>query len=88
MIPLVSEFPLTVAPPCLANASSSPDSVIGSAPTSLTTSVGLKPSLRLVSLSSAVKAGMENETTTWAPDARSAATCGATLTLVSRSSAC
>ena len=82
MMPSVSEFPLTVAPPCFANDSSSPDSVIGSEPTLLTTSVGLKPSLRLVSFSSAVKAGMENETTTCAPAARRAATCGATLTLV------
>ena len=83
MIPLVSWLPLTVAPPCLANDSSSPDSVIGSAPTLLTARVGLKPSFRLFSLSNAVKAGIENETTTWAPDARSAATCGAMLTLVS-----
>ena len=88
MIPLVSWLPLTVAPPCFAYASSSPDRVIGSEPTLLTTSVGLKPSFRVFSLSSAVKAGMENETTTWAPEARSAATCGAMLTLVGRSSAC
>ena len=83
MIPLMSWSPLTLAPPCLANDSSSPDRVIGSEPTSLTTSCGLKPSLRLSSFSSAVKAGMVNETTTWAPEARSAATCGAMLTLVS-----
>ena len=76
MIPLVSALPLTVAPPCLANDSSRPDSVIGSEPTLLTTSCGLKPSFRLFSLSSAVNAGIENEMTTWAPDARSAATCG------------
>ena len=38
-------------------------------------------SFRLVSWSSAVKAGTEKETTTWAPAAFSAATCGATLTL-------
>jgi hypothetical protein len=38
--------------------------------------------LRLFSFSSAVNAGTENETTTWAPEARSAATCGATLMLV------
>ena len=82
MIPLMSWLPLTVAPPCLANASSSPHRVIGSAPTLLTTSVGLKPSLREFSLSSAVNAGIENETTTWAPEARSAATCGAMLMLV------
>jgi len=48
----------------------------------LTTRVGLKPSLRLVSFSSAVKAGIENETTTCAPAARSAATAGPKLTLV------
>src|SRR6266568_2696942 len=71
MIPLMSWLPLTFEPPCLANASSSPVRVIASEPTLLTTSVGLKPSLREVSLSSAVNAGMENETTTWAPDARS-----------------
>jgi hypothetical protein len=48
----------------------------------LATRVGLKPSLRLVSLNSALNAGMANDTTTWAPDAFSAATCGPTLTLV------
>ena len=51
--------------------------------TSLTTSIGVKPSFRPVSLSRAVKAGMEKATTTLAPDARSAATCGAMLVLVS-----
>src|SRR4029077_8966172 len=82
MIPLMSWLPLTFAPPCFAYASSSPDRVIGSEPTLLTTSAGLKPSLREFSLSSAVNAGMENETTTWAPAACSAATAGPTLTLV------
>ena len=74
MIPAVSWLPLTVAPPCFANASSSPDRVIGSDPMLLTTSVGLKPSFRLFSFSSAMNAGIENATTTWAPDACSAAT--------------
>ena len=82
MIPLMSWLPLTFAPPCLANASSSPLRVIASEPTLLTTSVGLKPSLSEFSLSSAVNAGMENETTTWAPEARSAATAGPMLMLV------
>ena len=41
MIPAVSWLPLTVAPPCFANDSSSPDRVIASDPTLLTTSVGL-----------------------------------------------
>ncbi len=55
---------------------------MGSEPTSLTTRVGLKPSLRLFSRSSAVKAGTVNDTTTLAPDALSAATCGPTLMFV------
>ena len=82
MIPLIRALPLTVAAALLGERRTSPASVIGSEPTSLTTRVGLKPSFRLVSFSSAVKAGIENATTTWAPDARSAATAGATLTLV------
>ncbi len=82
MMPWVSALPDTVAPPFLANASSSPASVIGSEPTSLTTKVGFQPSLSAASLSSAVNAGMENDTTTWAPDAFSAATAGPMLTLV------
>ena len=83
MMPWVSWFPFTLAPPFLAYASSSPASVIGSAPTLLTTSCcGLKLSLRLISRSSAVNAGMENDTTTWAPAAFSAATCGPMLMLV------
>src|SRR5215472_18121218 len=68
-MPWVSWLPCTVAPPFFANASSSPASVIGSEPTSLTTKVGFHPSLSAASLSSAVNAGMEYDTTTWAPEA-------------------
>ena len=84
MMPWVSWLPCTVAPPFLAKASSSPPRVIGSVPTLLATRVGLKPSLRLASLNRALNAGMAKFTTTWAPDAFSAATAGPMLTLVGR----
>ena len=83
MIPLVSWLPLTVAPPCFANASSSPDSVIGSEPVLLTTSVRAVAELQAVQLQQCDELrGSRTTTTTWAPDARSAATWGAMLTFV------
>ena len=78
MMPLVSALSFLFLP----NEASRPPSVIGSEPTSLTTSCGANFSFRLVSWSSAVKAGTEKEITTWAPAAFSAATCGPTLMLV------
>ena len=80
-MPSMSWSPLTDAPACLAKASSSPETVIGSDPTFDTTMVGLKPSLSDVSLNRAVYAGIVKSTTTSGFARAIAETCAATSVL-------